>query len=356
MTAVITIEKLKIYNRYLGDVDAYARSARGSEKAVFGDDADKAWGIMMRMHADMEMIGNGLASEGFTRKTLEELKEVCDEESFVMLTGRFDFFRHFQTVANILTVINGKISDATDTAWTVYDNPRQLKEEILKDLDNMQHCNFETLEKVRMHFLPTATYQELAVSNGWSDEYMRLAAQFDQAYALIIAKQKKPATDSPINYELYKQFAEASEALINLARGMTWNNFSNDYTYILSEIKDSDKDGMKSRKDMIAENKKKKPVSLEELLPALENIYDNVYDFNLYVYKATKETTVIDIRFYPKMSLDPEFRKTVQDNTPMMHCKVPIPWWRSNDKIQFDIHWEHHVVMPWWKRVFKLKK
>src|SRR5688572_23389813 len=89
MMTIITIQKLTIYNRYNGDEDAYARSGRKSEKAVFGDDGDKAWGIMMRMHADMEMIGNGVASEGFTRNTLEEMKEICDEESFVMLTGRF---------------------------------------------------------------------------------------------------------------------------------------------------------------------------------------------------------------------------------------------------------------------------
>ena len=209
------------------------------------------------MHANIIMINKGLASDEFIRKTLEDWKEVCDEESFAMIARRLYFFRHFQAIANILTIIKGKINDATITDYTGYDNPGEAKDQIAKDIENIQYCNFETLEKVNVDFIPTCTYQELSIPNGWSDEYLRLASQFDKAYKLI---KSKPATNVnlPLNYELYTSFAEATEALINLATGMTWNNFPNDYMYILSEIKDSNKDAMERRKDMIAENKKKK--------------------------------------------------------------------------------------------------
>jgi hypothetical protein len=355
MTTVITIKKLKIYDRYLGDEDAYARSGRKSEKAVFGDDEENAWGLIRNAYANLDLIGRGASADGFTRHVLEELKTICDVESFGKITYSRDFYKQFQSVGNILVVVKSRIYEDSNTAWTNYTSPQEIVDEVDSYIENIRYCSFEALEKVSTNFLPTGIYHELAASNGWADLYLALAEDFDKAYTLI--KKSIPAhSDTPINYELYKSFAEATEALINLATGMTWNKFSNDYVYILSEIKDSNKDSMERRRDMIAENKKKKPVPLEELLPVLEKIYDNVYDFNLYVYKATKEMTVIDIRYYPKMALDAEYRKLKQDDKPMMHCKVPIPWWRSNDKLQFDIHWEHHVVMPWWKRVFKLKK
>lgn len=351
MTAVITMEKLKIYERYNGDEDGYARAGKGSEKAVFGDDEENIWGRIRSAYANLDMIGRGLAADGFTKEVLMALKAGCDAESFEKMTSKLIFYRQFQAVAEILAAIKAKITDVTDTAWSGYDDPAILKEEIARDIENIEYCNFETLESVNAHFVPTSTFQELSISNGWADDYLYFAGRFDRAYTSI--KKSMPSrTEAPINYELYTSFAEATVALINLAKEITWNDYSSEYFYILSEIKDSDKNARERRKEMVAENKKKTPVPLQELLPVLEKIHDNVYDFNLHVYKTSKKMTVIDIRYYPKMSLEPGYRKQAQDNKPMMHCKVATPPDRQGNE-KFDIHWEHYFDNVWWKKTWR---
>jgi hypothetical protein len=36
-----------------------------------------------------------------------------------------------------------------------------------------------------VEFLPTSTYQELAMSNGWSEEYLQIAEKLDSIYKRI---------------------------------------------------------------------------------------------------------------------------------------------------------------------------
>ena len=36
-----------------------------------------------------------------------------------------------------------------------------------------------------MEFAPTSTYQEISLSNGWGNEFLKLADQFDKLYEKI---------------------------------------------------------------------------------------------------------------------------------------------------------------------------
>lgn len=87
---------------------------------------------------------------------------------------------------------------------------------------------------------------------------------------------------------------------------------------------------------------KKDPVTLIELMPRLQSLYDNLYDINLHIYRATKGMTVIDFRYYLKSSLDVDYRPNVLHNPPMLHCKVSFPPWLPDKKEKFDINWEHY--------------
>ena len=83
-------------------------------------------------------------------------------------------------------------------------------------------------------------------------------------------------------------------------------------------------------------------------MPELTRMYHNLYDINLVIYSARKELTVIDIRYYPKSALDHEYRQTVLDKPPMLHCKVAMPPGLDpgfDETIKkFDINWEHYEV------------
>jgi len=87
------------------------------------------------------------------------------------------------------------------------------------------------------------------------------------------------------------------------------------------------------------ENDLKIPLTLQQQMPTLQEPYENFYDINLHIYRATKNLTIIDIRYYPKSSLDKEYRQKVIPNEPMFHYKTATPPWLSGKKIKFDINW-----------------
>lgn len=158
---------------------------------------------------------------------------------------------------------------------------------------------------------------------------------------------------------LQKEIEEAVPSLLEMARGLTWNKISDHYKFIVTEIKDSLENAHIRRQFLKAENDKKTPLTLVELMPTLQNLYENLYDINLSIYKAKKYLTIIDIRYYAKSSLDTEYMQKVQSNPPMLHNKVAMPpWlsWPSDKKEKFDINWEHKQWLINWRLFWARQK
>lgn len=97
-------------------------------------------------------------------------------------------------------------------------------------------------------------------------------------------------------------------------------------------------------------------MTLEELMPGLQQLYDNFYEINLHIYRATKNMTIIDFRYFPKSGLDEDYRLRVLHNLPMLHCKVAQPPWLSDKKEKFDINWEHKQWLINWKLFWSRRK
>ncbi len=157
---------------------------------------------------------------------------------------------------------------------------------------------------------------------------------------------------------LENEIKEAIPMLFEMARSVTRNKISNNYKLILTEIKDSSENFHEQRKINKLVNDKKVPMSLTELMPTLKKLYNDFYDINLHIYKAKEDITIIDFCYYPKSSLDEDFRLTVLEKPPMLHCKVTHPPWQSDKKEKFDINWEHYeglnkLRLVWLK--FKLR-
>lgn len=155
---------------------------------------------------------------------------------------------------------------------------------------------------------------------------------------------------------LHSDLAEATDKLLGMAREHSWNTISNNCLYIISEIKDSNGNNLfEQRKIRKKVNHDKEPKRLDTVVTALEGIYENLYDVNLYVFKSTSKQTVVEIQFYPKSSLEKDYLEKVKDNDPMLHCKVAIPPYSNEDKSKFDINWElggprHEWKMFWWRK------
>ena len=141
---------------------------------------------------------------------------------------------------------------------------------------------------------------------------------------------------------LENEIEQAIQRLFDMARSLTRNKISNNYKFILTEIKDSSENFHEQRKINKQVNDKKVPVSLADLMPTLQILYADFYDINLHIYKATRDITIVDFRYYPKSSLDHDYRTKILTKPPMLHCKVIHPPWLSDKKDKFDINWEHY--------------
>jgi hypothetical protein len=85
----------------------------------------------------------------------------------------------------IIKKVREKITDDSDIVWTYYDNAKQLRDELDANVQKLKLGDTSSLEELEILFLPTATLQEHAISNGWSDDYLKLAAEFDNLYSTI---------------------------------------------------------------------------------------------------------------------------------------------------------------------------
>jgi hypothetical protein len=155
---------------------------------------------------------------------------------------------------------------------------------------------------------------------------------------------------------LQNEIEEAVLKLLALAKELTWNNISLNCKFILSEIHDTEDNFFRQWQITKKENKNKEPLPIRELMPILQQLYDNLYDINLHIYKATKKETIVDIRYFPKSSLGEDYRKKVKAKPPMLHSKVAVPPWRNDNKEKFDINWQHKTLLWQWKTFRGLRK
>jgi len=162
-----------------------------------------------------------------------------------------------------------------------------------------------------------------------------------------------------IKENIYIDLKNGTEKLLEIARDLSYTLISDNCLYIISEIKDSDKRFHERDQLRKKENGLKVPKTLVNILLELNVLYPNFYDVNLYIYKAAKQMTIIEIQYYPRSSLDLEYQQFTQTKETMLHCKVSHPAYYSERNEKFDINWEfgplnHIWKMFWWKR--KLNK
>lgn len=88
----------------------------------------------------------------------------------------------FSEAIDILNKIKPKITDTSDFASVPYASAEKLRKEIDLWIGRLNKKDKTSFEEIASHFLPTCTFQEHSNSNGWSDEYIILAKQFDNVY------------------------------------------------------------------------------------------------------------------------------------------------------------------------------
>lgn len=185
MKNFINKEQLAVYEKYDGDIDGLLRVNTKSDIEVFGDKVDIIWSVVTNKLQDIKLINEKLCSKEYSTNSLRDLKEICDGDAYETFMYKIKDYENFKQISDLLERINGKINSETDTVWAGFNSPEQLKDEIILDIEKIGFCDYETLEKIKVEFLPTCTYQELSLSNGWAEEYLEIASKFDLLYSII---------------------------------------------------------------------------------------------------------------------------------------------------------------------------
>jgi len=157
---------------------------------------------------------------------------------------------------------------------------------------------------------------------------------------------------SPV--DLVTAIQEAVPQLLALGRSLAWSTIPDCCLFIVSEIIDEPTNAHQRRRLNKRLNDAKQPLPLADLAPALHQLHGNLHDINLFIYRATREATIVDIRYYSRSSLTPAYRAQVATLPPMLHVKIATPPWltQAQPLPKFDINWERRVtwarLRTWW--------
>ncbi|WP_149304152.1 hypothetical protein [Pareuzebyella sediminis] len=74
----ITKDKLKIYKKYSGNIDSWARSGKRKEHELMSDDD---WHLIGELIQELELIEKGLVSEDYKDRILSKFNAACPDEA-----------------------------------------------------------------------------------------------------------------------------------------------------------------------------------------------------------------------------------------------------------------------------------
>ncbi|MBX9449612.1 MAG: hypothetical protein KL787_07850 [Taibaiella sp.] len=77
---MITIDKIKIYTRFNGDVDGWARVGTKEERSIMND---KDWVLIETFIQDINLVKKGLASDSFIHSINDRLRKNCDSQETI---------------------------------------------------------------------------------------------------------------------------------------------------------------------------------------------------------------------------------------------------------------------------------
>ncbi len=86
---------------------------------------------------------------------------------------------------HIIVKVKERFTDDSDMVWTSYETAKEVRGALDACIAQLNQGDKRCLENLNMHFLPTSTFQEHSLQNGWSNEYMRLSEKFDSIYAKL---------------------------------------------------------------------------------------------------------------------------------------------------------------------------
>lgn len=136
--------------------------------------------------------------------------------------------------------------------------------------------------------------------------------------------------------------------LKRLAQIHCWNKISPNLAFIISDFNEFERSNFFEQRKVRNKINKSKPIlSLDAVIEILNKEYKDLYDINLYIFKASKKETIIEIQYYRKSNFKPVYFEFVKNEKTMFHSKISKPYYVKNNN-KFDINWELGGVRYLW--------
>lgn len=99
-----------------------------------------------------------------------------------------DKYQYSKALASqLISIINSvkrNVSENSDMTYCYYDTPAELIEVLDKFIMELENGNMNIIDNLSVEFAPTSSLQEHSMGNGWSDEYLIIAEEFDSIQRL----------------------------------------------------------------------------------------------------------------------------------------------------------------------------
>jgi len=138
---------------------------------------------------------------------------------------------------------------------------------------------------------------------------------------------------------LEKDIKDSVTNLVRLVEKECWNKLSANFSFILSDFNEfKGENFFELAKSKVEINNKKIPQRLETVIETLRTEYSDLHDIVLYIFKANKSETIIEIEYFRKSNLDDDYLEGIKNNPTMFHSKIAMPpYWKNGKKI--DVNW-----------------
>lgn len=98
-----------------------------------------------------------------------------------------------EKIIAILEQAKSHVTEDSDTVWTRYETGTEIRHEIDGWIEKLKAGDLSVLKEIDLAFAPTSDFQEHAVQNGWSEDYLKLSKKFDRSMPVKnpVARLKK---------------------------------------------------------------------------------------------------------------------------------------------------------------------
>jgi hypothetical protein len=83
-----------------------------------------------------------------------------------------------QVVEDVLAILE---AEPQDVAWSRWDEPAEMVADLRDHVALLRRGDVSQVPELRLLFAPTGSLQEVAISSGWGERFLGLAARFDAA-------------------------------------------------------------------------------------------------------------------------------------------------------------------------------